>query len=64
MKKGTRFSFKMLAIALALCLALAGIGAWLSGLNVWILFLILFGAVFVNGVIAHMEDETSSWGAD
>lgn len=56
MKLEARFSVGLLAIALAVCLALAGIGAWLTGLSFWVLFLILLGAVAVNGVIAHIED--------
>lgn len=59
MKSTQRFKPKLLAAMLAICAALAGLGAWLTGLNFWILAAILVGAVLVNGLIATWEDKTS-----
>lgn len=60
MKKATRFNPKLFAIAITVCLAIAGIGAWVTGLSFWILALILVGAVLANGLIATLEDRKSS----
>jgi fatty acid desaturase len=59
MKSAQRFQPKLLAAMLAACAALAGLGAWLTGLNFWILMAILVGAVLVNGLIATWEDKPS-----
>ncbi|MFT4248388.1 MAG: hypothetical protein QM581_10215 [Pseudomonas sp.] len=56
MKRPSWFNSKHFAVALTTCAALAGVGAWLSGLNFWILLLIIFAAVLINGVIAIIED--------
>lgn len=60
MKTVQRFKPKLLAAMLAICAALAGLGAWLTGLNFWILLAILVGAVLVNGLIATWEDKPSA----
>jgi hypothetical protein len=60
MKSTKRFKPKLLAAMLAVCAALAGMGAWLTGLNFWILLVILIGGVLVNGLIATREDKPST----
>jgi fatty acid desaturase len=57
MKLPLHFKPKMLAAMLAACAAIAGLTAWLTGLNFWVLVVILVGAVLVNGWIATLEDK-------
>lgn len=47
---------KLLVAFVAVCLALFGALAWLSGLPFWVAFLIVAGALVVNGVVAEIED--------
>lgn len=60
MKLSARFKPKVFAAMLAVCAAIAGVAAWFTGLNFWILAAILVGAVLVNGLIASVEDRDSA----
>ena len=50
------FNPKMFVAMLAVCVAIAGLAAWLTGLNFWILFAICVAAVLLNGAVATIED--------
>jgi fatty acid desaturase len=60
MKRSERFKPKAFAAMLVVCAAIAGIAAWATGLNFWILAVILVVAVLVNGLVATVEDTDSS----
>lgn len=60
MKLSIHFKPKVLATMLAVCAAIAGVAAWLTGLDFWILAVILVAAVLINGFIASVEDKNSS----
>jgi len=60
MKMATRFKPKLLVAMLAMCAAIAGVAAWATGLNFWVLAAILVAAVLVNGLIASVEDKDSA----
>ena len=60
MKFSGQFKPKVFATMLAVCAAIAGIAAWATGLNFWILAVILALAVLVNGLVATVEDKDSS----
>ncbi len=57
MKSKTRFQPKILALMLVVCAAIALLLTWMIGVGFWILFVILVGAVLVNGLIATAEDK-------
>lgn len=52
----TGFSPKMLVAMLAVCGVIAGLAAWLTGLNFLVLYAICVVAVLLNGVVATIED--------
>lgn len=60
MKRSAWFKPKVFVAMLAVCAAIAGIAAWATGLNFWILAGILVGAVLINGLIATVEDGNST----
>jgi membrane protein implicated in regulation of membrane protease activity len=43
----------------AVCAAIAGIAAWLIGLNFWVLGAIVVAAVLINGLIMSVEEKDS-----
>lgn len=45
---------------LAICGAIAGIAAWITGLSFWVLLAICVVAVLLNGVVATLEDKQES----
>lgn len=47
---------RLLVAFVAICLTLSSILAWLSGLPFWVAFLIVAGALVINGVVAEIED--------
>ena len=57
MAQPVHFNPKVFLVMLALCAVLAGIAAWLTGLNFWILAATLVAAVLVNGFVASVGDE-------
>lgn len=57
MKRDSRFKPWGFIAMLGVCIAIAGIAAWLTGLNFWVLGAILVAAVLVNGFIASIEDK-------
>jgi hypothetical protein len=56
------FSFKPKAfvVMLVACAAIAGVAAWVTGLNFWIIDVITVAAVLLNGVIVSVEDKDAS----
>ena len=50
------FKPKALVVMLAVCGAIAGLGAWMTGLNFWVLLPICVVAVLLNGLVATIED--------
>ena len=52
----TAFRPKVLAVMLAVCGAVAGLGAWVTNLDFWILFALCVAAVLLNGLVATIED--------
>ena len=54
------FKPKLFLAMLAACAAIAGVAAWVTGLNFWVLGAILVVAVLANGLIASVEDRDSS----
>jgi membrane protein implicated in regulation of membrane protease activity len=54
------FKPKVFVTMLAVCAAIAGVAAWVTGLNFWVLATIVVAAVLVNGLIASVEDKDSS----
>lgn len=52
------FQPSLLAAFVAICVAFSSLLAWLSGLPFWGAFLIVAGALVVNGVVAEIEDQT------
>lgn len=48
---------KLLAVWLLLCTALGSFLSWLSGMPLWGGMLIVAGALFVNGLVADIEDK-------
>ena len=54
------FKPKVFVTMLAVCTAIAGVAAWVTGLNFWVLAAIVVAAVLVNGLIASVEDKDSS----
>ncbi len=49
------FKPKVFVAMLAVCAAIAGVVAWASGLNFWVLTAILVAAVLINGFITSVE---------
>ncbi|WP_133609768.1 hypothetical protein [Aquabacterium commune] len=60
MKLSERVNLKVLAVMLVVCAAVAGVAAWVTGLNFWILASILVFGVLINGLIATVEDKDAS----
>lgn len=60
MKPSAYFKPKVFAVMLAVCAAIAGVTALVTGLNFWILAAILVAAVFFNGLVASIEDKNAS----
>lgn len=60
MKLSERVNLKILAVMLVVCAAVAGVAAWVTGLNFWILASLLVFAVLINGLIATVEDKDAS----
>ena len=56
MTSKTTFNPKALVVMLVICAAIAGLVAWLTSLNFWILFAICVVAVLLNGLVATIED--------
>ena len=54
-----QFKPKICVTMLAVCSAIAGAAAWITGLNFWMLAAILVAAVLVNGLITSVDDESS-----
>ena len=54
------FKPKTFVVMLVTCAAIAGVAAWVTGLNFWILDVITVAAVLINGVIASVEDKAAS----
>jgi len=54
-----QFKPKIFMTMLAVCSAIAGAAAWITGLNFWMLAAILVAAVLVNGLITSVDDESS-----
>ena len=57
-----RIAPKLLAVWLLLCTALGGLLSWLSGMPLWGGMLITAVALFVNGLVADIEDEATGGG--
>ena len=55
--------WKTFVAVLVACGLIALMVSWFTGLNFWILFLILIGALLVNAIVAHVED-TQNWNND
>lgn len=55
--RAPRISPKLFAVWLLLCSALGGLLSWLSGMPLWGSMLIVAGALFVNSLVADIEDE-------
>jgi hypothetical protein len=57
-----RVSFrpKTFVAMLAVCAAIAGIAARVTGLNFWVIGAILVATVLINGVIMSIEDKDTS----
>lgn len=60
MKSFAHFKPKVFVVMLVVCSGIAGVSSWATGLNFWILWAILVGAVLLNGLIAAVEDKNSS----
>ena len=60
MKPLVHFKPKVFVAMLVVCAVIAGVSAWMTGLNFWILAAILVGAVLVNGLVATFEDRDTS----
>jgi hypothetical protein len=60
LKVSRSFKPKTFLTMLAVCAAIAGVAAWITGLNFWVLGAIAVGAVFINGLIMSIEDNESS----
>jgi hypothetical protein len=54
------FKPKYLVVMLAVCAAIAGVAAWVTGLNFWVLGAILVIGVLINGVIMSIEDKDAA----
>lgn len=52
-----RIAPKLFAAWLLLCTALGGLLSWLSGMPLWGGMLIVAGALFLNSMVADIEDE-------
>ncbi len=52
-----RVAPKLFAVWLLLCASLGGLLSWLSGMPLWGGVLIVAGALFVNSLVADIEDE-------
>jgi choline-glycine betaine transporter len=50
------FSIIAFVFALAICVGVAALIAWLSNLNFWIILAILVCALLFNGLVAGVED--------
>ncbi len=57
-----RIDPKLFAVWLLLCAALGGLLSWLSGMPLWGGMLIVAGALFVNSLVADIEDEAPGGG--
>jgi membrane protein implicated in regulation of membrane protease activity len=55
-----KFKLKVFLTVLAISAAFAGVAAWATGLNFWVLAAIAVAAVLVNGLIASIEDKDSA----
>jgi hypothetical protein len=60
LKVNLSFKPKAFVVMLVVCAALAGVAAWVTGLNFWIIGVITVAAVLINGVIASVEDKDTS----
>lgn len=56
MKTPAWFRPKQFVIALVACAVISGGAALLLDLNFWVLFVLLFASMLVNGVLATLED--------
>jgi hypothetical protein len=54
--KAPSFNAKLLAIWLAVCVAAGGLLSWLSGMSLWASLPIVAIALFLNGLVAEVED--------
>jgi membrane protein implicated in regulation of membrane protease activity len=54
------FKPKIFVAMLAVCAAIAGVAAWVTGLNFWVLGAFLVIGVLINGVIMSIEDKDTS----
>lgn len=55
--RAPRIAPKHLALWLVLCFAFGSLLSWLSGMPLWGGMLIVAGALFINGLVASIEDE-------
>lgn len=58
--KSPALSPKAFLITIVSCAVIAGLSSWMLALNFWVLWAICVVAVFVNGLIAHVEDREQS----
>ena len=59
MKYLEQFNPKVFAAMVVVCSVISGIAAWLTGLNFWALMAITTAAIFINGLLATLEDKGS-----
>jgi len=52
-----RIAPKLFAVWLLLCTALGGLFSWLSGMPLWGGMLLVAGGLYVNSLVADIEDE-------
>ena len=59
MKPSPNFRPKVFVTMLVICALVAGGGSWITGVNFWLLLVILVAMVLVNGLVATIEDKAS-----